>query len=200
MSKQARKQMPTKSSYSAKGILELIHGDLCGPINPETASGNKYFFLLVDDYSRFMWIYLLKSKEEAFRAFKNFCVLVENGSERKVKAFRTDRGGEFTSNEFKSYCETAGIERQYTTPYTPQPNGVVERRNRTVVEMARSCLKEMHLPTKLWGEAVRHSVYVLNRLPTRALSKQTPYVAWKERKPDVSHIRVFGCLAHMKIP
>lgn len=86
--------------------------------------------------------------------------------------FRTDRGGEFNSNEFKNYCEDNGIERHYTAPYTPQQNGVVERRNRTVMEMTRCYLKEMGLPATLLGEAVRHSVYILNRLPTRALSSR----------------------------
>lgn len=198
-SKQTRKQMPTKSNFCAAKVLELVHGDLCGPITPATAAGNRYVFLLVDDYSRAMWIYFLKSKNEAFDAFKKFKALVETG-ERKIETFRTDRGGEFTSHEFKLFCEENGIKRHYTAPYTPQQNGVVERRNRTVMEMARSLLKEMKLPTKFWGEAVRHAVYVLNRLPTRALTGVTPYEAWTERKPDISHFRVFGCVSHMKIP
>lgn len=200
MSKQARKSVPTSASFSASKQLELVHGDLCGPINPETASGNKYVFLLVDDFSRVMWAYLLKSKGEAFEAFKKFRVLVEDGDERRIKTFRTDRGGKFMSKEFKEYCEQAGIARQYTAPYTPQQNGVVERRNRTMMEMARSYLKEMNMPAMLWGEAVRHTIYVLNRLPTRALTGLTPYEAWSGTRPDISHIRVFGCKAHMKIP
>lgn len=198
MSKQARKKFPSKTSYEAGGILELIHGDLCGPITPETASGYRYFFLLVDDYSRFMWVYFLKSKDEAFKVFKCFRAQVEKSTERKIKVLRTDRGGEFTSKDFKDYCESAGIERHYTTPYTPQQNGVVERRNRTIVEMARSCMKETNLPKRMWGEAVRHSVYILNRVPTRALTNLTPYEARYKRKPNLSYIRVFGCLAYMK--
>lgn len=117
-----------------------------------------------------------------------------------MQVFRTDRGGEFTSNDFNSYCEEAGIARHYTTPYSPQQNGVVERRNHTVVEMSRSYLKEMKVPSMFWGEAVHHSIYVLNRLPTRALSGQTPYEAWTWEKPEIGHIRVFGCTTHMKIP
>lgn len=111
----------------------------------------------------------LACKSEAFNMFKKFHMLVETGPDRKIKVFRTERGDEFTSKEFNSHCENAGIVRHYTAPYTPQQNEVVERRNRTVTEMARSCLKEMHLPLELWGQIVRHSVYVLNRLPTRAL-------------------------------
>lgn len=147
-----------------------------------------------------MWVYFLKTKDETLEAFKNLCALVERGPERRVRTFRTDRGGEFGSNEFDKYCEKAGITRHYTAPYTPQQNGVVERRNRTVVEMAMSCLKEMKLPSLLWGEAVRHAVYLLNRLPTRALSGITPYEAWSDKKPHIGHIRVFGCIAYMKIP
>ena len=142
----------------------------------------------------------LRSKDEALNAFKNFRSFVEKNSEQKIRVFRTDRGGEFMSNDFKRYCEEAGITRHYTAPYTPQQNGIVERRNRTVVEMARSCLKEMSLPSKLWGEAVRHAVYLLNKLPTRALSGKTPYEVWYKKKPDVSYVRVFGCLSHMKVP
>lgn len=177
-----------------------MHGDLCGPISPATSAGNKYLFLLVDDYSRVMWGYLLRSKDEAFQAFKKFRAQVENGNDKKVQIFRTDRGGEFSSKQFISYCEEAGITRQFTAPYSPQQNGVVERRNRTVVEMARSFLKEKQLPLMLWGEAIRHSIYVLNRLPTRSVSGMTPYEAWCGNKPNIGHIRVFGCLAHMKLP
>ena len=200
MAKQVRKSFPAKASYRAKQALELVHCDLCGPIVPETPSGNKYIFLLVDDYSRAMWVYLLKSKDETFDAFKKFRALVEDAPEKRVKTLRTDNGGEFCSNQFKSYCENAGIKRHYTAPYSPQQNGVVERRNRTMVAMARSLLKEMQLPSFFWGEAIRHAIYLLNRLPTRALSEQTPHEVWTGVKPSLGHIRVFGCTAHMKIP
>lgn len=200
MSKQARKVFPSKSEFSASTVLELVHGDICGPFTPPTPAGNRYFLLLVDDCSRYMWIYLLKTKDEAFECFKRFKTLVESRvPESKVKVLRTDRGGEFCSNEFKSYCEEHGIQRHYTAPYSPQQNGVVERRNRTVVEMTRSFLKSMKVPTTLWGEAVRHSIYVLNRLPTRTLTGRTPYEAWRNKKPTLQHVKVFGCVAHVKI-
>lgn len=177
-----------------------MHGDLCGPISPSTSGGNRYIFVLIDDFSRVMWTYLLKNKSETLDAFKRFCVLVENSSGKKVKTFRTDNGGEFTSKDFNKFCEEAGINRHFSAPYSPQQNGVVERRNRTLIEMARSLLKEMKMPNYLWGEAVRHSTYLLNRLPTRAVTGITPYEAWSNNKPSIDHIRVFGCLAHMKEP
>lgn len=116
-----------------------------------------------------------------------------------MKTLWTDRGGELLSKKFTAYCEEAGIARHFTAPYSPQQNGVVERRYRTVIEMARSFLKEMKMPPLFWGEAIRHSVCILNKLPTRALSGVTPYEAWSKVKPDIGHVRFFGCLAHMKI-
>ncbi|XP_074373452.1 uncharacterized protein LOC141713776 [Apium graveolens] len=97
MSKQTKKSYPLQSNYSATKVLELVHGDLCGPVTPSTKVGSKYVFLLVDDYSRVMWAYLLKSKDEAFEAFRKFRAQVEDGLEKKIKTFRTDRGRQFCS-------------------------------------------------------------------------------------------------------
>ncbi|KAI3779099.1 hypothetical protein L2E82_08597 [Cichorium intybus] len=187
--KQTRSPFPTHTNYRLKKKLELIHGDLCGPVSPPTPSGNRYFMLLVDDYSRVMWVYLLKTKDEALQVFKNFRSLVEVETGEKMKVFRTDRGGEFLSKEFTTYCRETGLERHYTSPYSPQQNGVVERRNRTVLEMVRCNLKTMKMPDTLWGEAVNHSVYVLNRAHTKALKDTTPYEMWTGRKPHVEHLR-----------
>lgn len=200
MGKQVRKAFPGQTSFNSTQALELIHGDICGPIEPATPAGNRYFLLLVDDFSRKMWVYMMKAKGEAFEVFKKFKAMVENKMDSKIKTFRTDRGGEFCSSVFNKFCEEFGIDRHYTAPYTPQQNGVVERRNRTVVAMARSILKGMNMPLWFWGEAVRHSVYLLNRLPTRALSKQTPQQVWSGKKPSLKYVRVFGCIAYMKVP
>ena len=151
MSKQTRNPFPSVSTFHAKEILELIHGDICGPISPPTPAGNRYFFLLVDDLSRKMWVYMLKEKKDAFEAFKKFKARVKNETNKSIKTFRTDRGGEFCSHEFTKFCEDTGILRHYTAPYTPQQNGVVERRNRTVAAMIRSFLKEAGMPSWLWG-------------------------------------------------
>ncbi|KAL8110521.1 hypothetical protein AgCh_026299 [Apium graveolens] len=138
MSKQVRKSFPSQSKFCAKQVLELVHGDLCGPISPATTGGNRYFLLLVDDFSRIMWSYTLKSKDEALNAFKKFKAHVENGTDKRVKTLRTDRVVKFCSQDFTTLCEESGIERHYKAPYSPQQNGVMERRNRTVVAMARS--------------------------------------------------------------
>lgn len=143
MSKQTRKIFPCQTYFHVTQVLQLVYGDLCGPISPSTTSGRNYFFfLLVDDFSKMMWIYFLASKDETLEVFKKFRAIVEKESSKEIKTFRTDRCGEFTSNNFYSYCESTSITRHLTVPYSPQQNRVVERRNRTVVAMARSFLKE----------------------------------------------------------
>ncbi|XP_022003453.1 uncharacterized protein LOC110900902 [Helianthus annuus] len=107
-----------------------------------------------------------KEKSEAFETFKKFKVMEEVEVSRKIKTFRTDRGGEFTSHEFNRFCENEGIIRHLTAPYSPQQNGVVERRNRTLMEMTRSILKARQVPNFMWGEAVRHSTNLINKTPT----------------------------------
>nr|GFB49575.1 zinc finger, CCHC-type [Tanacetum cinerariifolium] len=117
----------------------------------------------------------------------------------KLRMLRTDREGEFTSNEFTKYCKENGIAQQLTTPYSPQQNGVVERKNRTVLSTTRSMMKAMKLPLTFWAEAVRHAIYILNRVPTRALEDKTPYKALYNRKPNLENLRIFGCTAYAKI-
>jgi transposase InsO family protein len=155
--------------------------------------------LIVDDYSRWMWIHLLKTKDQACSAFKKTKALAENASNRCIKVLRSDRGGEFLWTELAQVCEEAGIEHQFTAPYSPQQNGVIEHRNRTVMAMACSLLKSMRLQGVLCGEAVRHDTYLLNRLPTKSMGDQTPFEAWSGKKPHLAHLRVFGCVAHAKI-
>ena len=118
--------------------------------------------LIVDDHTRYMWVELLGVKSEALACFKKFRAAAELESGRHLKALRTDHGGEFNSGAFVVFCSENGIKHNTTTPYTPQQNGVVERRNQTVVEMARCLLKSMNVPSWFWGEAVRTVVYILN--------------------------------------
>ena len=180
--KQTRCSFPQVSRWRADEPLELLHIDLCGPITPVIARGSRYFILIVDDCTRWMSVSVLKTKDQAVQAFAKFRAEAENSLGQKVKCVRSDRGGEFLSNAFKEICEQGGIRRQFTAPYSPQQNGVVERRNRTVMEMARSLLKGMKIPGMFWGEAVRHSVHLLNRLPTRPMGDRTPFEAWNGRK------------------
>ncbi|GJZ84085.1 zinc finger, CCHC-type containing protein [Tanacetum coccineum] len=165
LGKHNRAPFPNQTNTKSLEPLNLVFGDLCGPISPTTESGKKYMFLLVDDCTRYIWVYFLKSKDEAFETFKEFKLKVENEVGKKLRSFRTDRGGEFTSREFTRYCKENGILRQLTAPYSPQHNVIVERRN---------------------------------RVPTKALKDSTPYEALKDRKPNMRHLRVFGCKAYAK--
>ncbi|GJR53335.1 retrovirus-related pol polyprotein from transposon TNT 1-94 [Tanacetum coccineum] len=122
--------------------------------------------------------------------------MAEKQSGNYLKVLKTDRGGEFLSKEFSDFCFEHGIKRELTAPYTPEQNGVAERKNRTVVEMARSMLKSKGLPNSFWVEGVTSAVYLLNLSPTKAVWNQTPYEAWSGNKPFVSHLRVFGCLCY----
>ena len=116
----------------------------------------------------------------------------------KIKCVRSDRGGEFTSDEFKSLCDKSEIKKQLIVPYPPQQNGVVERKNRTIMGLVRSMLKEKKLPLELWGEVVSMCLYVLNRSSTKGVKGKTPYEKWNGRKPNVIHLRIFGLVVFVK--
>lgn len=113
---------------------------------------------------------------------------------------RSDNGGEYTSNEFNKYCEDMGIDHKLTVSYSPEQNGVSERKNRTVVEMARCLLLEKKLPQSFWAEAVHTSLYLLNRLPTKAVNEKTPIEAWSGIQPSANHLKFFGSICYSHVP
>jgi transposase InsO family protein len=146
-----------------------MHGDLCGLVTPATPGGRRYFLLLIDDLSRYMWVVVLGSKGEAVDAIRRAQATVEAECGRKLRVLRTDNGFKFMMAEFASYCADEGVQRHYSAPYSPQQNGVIERCNQTVVGMARALLKQRGMSAVFWGEAVVTVVYILNRSPTKAL-------------------------------
>lgn len=200
LGKNHRESFPKESKWRAKEPLELIHSDVCGPMQTPSLSGNIYFITFIDDYSRMCWVYFLRNKLEAFRVFKKFKAMGELQCGYHVKKLRTDRGGEFISNDFAKFCEDLGIERQLTVAYSPQQNGVVERKNRTVVEMAKCMIHEKKLLYNLWCEVVNTSVYLLNRSPTKALENITPFEKFNGRNPGIKHLKVFGSVCYPLIP
>jgi hypothetical protein len=154
--------------------------------------------LLVDDLSHYMWVVVLGSKGEAANAIKHAQAIAEVECGRKLRVLRTDNGGEFMVAEFTSYCVDKGVHRHYSAMYSPQQNGVVERRNQTVVGMGRTLLKQRGMSAVFCREAVVTAVYILNRSPTNVLNGRMPYEAWHGCKPTISHLRVFGCLTFAK--
>ena len=200
LGKMQRFAFPKDGSARATQKLQLIHSDLCGPMRTPSIGSSLYFVTFIDDFSRFCWVYPLKEKSGVFAVFQHFVSMVENQTGYKVQSLRTDRGGEYMSNAFKDFLAHKGIKHQCTMPYTPQQNGVAERKNRSLMEMARCMLKAKGLPHKLWMEAVACATHVLNRCPTKVLKTITPFEVWHDRKPSVDYMRVFGCLAYAHVP
>jgi transposase InsO family protein len=196
--KQCRAPFPQKALGRSTEALQLLHGDICGPITPATPSGNRYFLLLIDDFSRYMWIALLPSKDAAAAAIKNIQAAAEHKTGKKLLALRTDREDEFAAADFIDYCAHLGVRRELTAPYTPQQNGIMERRNQTVVGTAPSMLKAKSLPGVFWGEAMVTAVYLLNRSSCKAIGGRTPYELWTGSAPAVHHLCTLGVLLTSK--
>lgn len=139
----------------------------------------------------------MKEKYEAFQVFKKFKAQVENESGCLIKAIRTDRGGEFTSDKFNQFCDYLVVRHSLTVPRSPQQIGVVEGKNRTLLNMTHSMLKSKRMPKEFWAEAVSCAVYMNNRFPTKKLMQMTPQEAWNGKKPNISHLRVFGSVGYV---
>jgi transposase InsO family protein len=137
-------------------------------------------------------MYFLKSKDEVFSKFKEFKALIENLSERKIKILRSDNGGEYTSKEFVNFCKDAGIKRELTTPYNPQQNSVAKRKNITIMEVVKTMIHDQDLPMCLWAKGAMTVVYVQNGLSHNALGFKTPEEMFTGKKPEISHLKIFG--------
>ena len=190
----------TSSSRRAEEPLDLVHSDLCGKMNEKSLSGAEYFLSFIDDKTRYAWVYFLKSKDQVFEKFLVWKAMVEKSTGRKLKAIRTDNGGEFTSKEFEAHLAREGVRHELTIPKNPEQNGVAEHMNRTLVETARSMLVNANLPHRFWAEALSTATYLRNRSPTKAVWGMTPHEAWTGEKPRVDALRVFGCQAFVHIP
>lgn len=198
--KQRRDSIPRKSQWRASQRLQLVHADIYGPITPVSNSRKRYTLCLIDDFSRKMWTYFLFEKSETLYFFKFFKAMVEKETGLPIKCLRTDRGGKFNSIKFNQFCKMHGIQRQLTTAYTPQQNGVAERKNRTVMNLVRSMLSGKRIPKTFWAEAVRLVVYVMNRSPTVAVDKMTLEEAWSGKMSSMDHFRIFECIGHVHVP
>ncbi|KAK1630302.1 hypothetical protein QYE76_004617 [Lolium multiflorum] len=196
--KQLKKKHPIKSIVTTSRPLELLHLDLFGPSHYDTLGGSKYGLVIVDDYSRYSWVFLLKSKDETHREFITFAKKAQRTYESEIKAIRTDNGTEFKNYTMQEFVDDEGIKHEFSAPYTPQQNGVVERKNRTIIEMARTMLSEFNSPHNFWGEAISTAVHYSNRLFLRPLHNKTPYELLTGNKPNVMYIRVFGCKCLVK--
>ncbi|GJS22248.1 retrovirus-related pol polyprotein from transposon TNT 1-94 [Tanacetum coccineum] len=191
--KQAHASHKAKNIVSTTRCLELLHMDLFGPSAVRSYGGNRYTLVIVDDYSRYTWTRFLKDKTEAFDQFKIFSKKIQNQLGCTIVSIRTDHGREFDNEvQFGEFCNANGITHNFSALRTPQSNGVVKRKNRTLQEMSRTMLNEQSLPQKFWCNAVDTSTYILNRILIRAILGKTPYELLRGRKPTLDYFRVFG--------
>ncbi|WVZ63358.1 LOW QUALITY PROTEIN: hypothetical protein U9M48_012995 [Paspalum notatum var. saurae] len=154
---------------------ELLHMDTVGPARVASVSGKWYVLVVVDDFSRFSWVYFMEFKDEAFGFFRDLVLRLRNESHKAMRAIRSDNGEEFRNSRFENFCRDLGLEHQFSSPYTRPQNGVVERKNRTLVEMARTMLDEHRTPRRFWDEAVNTACYIANRIFLRAFLGKTSY-------------------------
>ncbi|KAJ9536406.1 hypothetical protein OSB04_un000419 [Centaurea solstitialis] len=191
--KMKRASHPPKPEQGSKSPLSLLHMDLCGPMKYQSLAGRKYILVIVDDFSRYTWTKFLKTKDETSSLIINFIKAVQVQLQLPVQTVRTDNGTEFKNSILKSFYNSFGITQTFSAARTPEQNGVVERRNRTLVEAARSMLAESQLPQYLWAEAVNIACYTQNRSIIHRRFGQTPYHILFGRVPSVGHFKVFGC-------
>ncbi len=217
MGKAHRAPIPKKALSRSTRLLELVHSDVNGPLEVPSVGGSRYFITFIDDFSRWTVVYTMRKKSEAFEYFRKFKAYAEKHTREQVAALniirrshrsyeevttiRTDNGGEYLSNDFKSFLQQHGINHQLTIAYTPQQNGVAERMNRTLLDLVRSMLSSRQVGKKFWAEALATAVYVRNRVTSRALPiNTTPYHHWMGKVPNLSHFRVFGSKCWYVVP
>ncbi|GFY26120.1 retrovirus-related Pol polyprotein from transposon TNT 1-94 [Trichonephila clavipes] len=199
ISKVTRKTHHSIDIYQSSQILELLHADLCGPINIESHGGAKYFMVIVDDFSGMYFTYFLKNKYEVFDIFSQFKAKYENLTDKRIKKIRTDNGLEFVNEQLDTYLANSGIFHEKTIPYNSESNGKAERANRVLLERARSLLYESKLPLKFWAEAINCSTQVSNVTPRKGKEK-IPLEIWTGNKPKLNYLKKFGCVAYFHVP
>jgi transposase InsO family protein len=171
--------------------LELLHMDLFGPIAYISIGGSKYCLIIVDDYSRFTWVFFLQEKSQTQETLKRFLRRTQNEFGLRIKKIRSDNETEFKNSQIEGCLEEEGIKHEFSSPYTPQQNGVVERKNRTLQDMTRTMLDEYKTPNRFWAEAINTACYSINWLYLHRILKKTSYELPTGKKPNVSYFRVF---------
>nr|GEW68425.1 retrovirus-related Pol polyprotein from transposon TNT 1-94 [Tanacetum cinerariifolium] len=196
--KSKRASHPPKPVPNSRQRLHLLHMDLCGPMRIASINGKRYVLVIVDDYSRYTWVHFLKSKDEAPEVIKMFLKRIKVLLQSPVIIIRIDNDTEFKNQVLKEYFDTIGISHQMSFVRTPQQNGVVERRNQTLVEAARTMLIFSRAPLFLWAEAIATACFTQNRSIIHHRFNKTPYELINGKKPDISFLHVFGALCYPK--
>ena len=190
--KQTRMSHPRLEHQVTSKVLELLHMDLMGPMQVESIDGKMYVLVVVDDFSRFTWMNFIREKSDTFDVFKDMGTQLQREKNCGIVRIRSDHGTEFKNAKFDEYCLGERIKHEFSSPITPQQNGVVERKNRTLKESARVILHAKHLPYRFWVEAMNTTCHIYNRVTLRTGTTKTLYELWKGRKPTVKYFDVFG--------
>ncbi|XP_073064107.1 uncharacterized protein [Primulina eburnea] len=194
--KQTHVSHPVLPTPGTTRCLELLHMNLMGPMEVESLGGKKYSFVCVDDFSRFAWVNFIKEKSDTFDVFKNLITRITNLHSLKVRRIKTDHGKEFENRSFSSFCDRKGISHEFSAPKTPQQNGIAERKNRTLQEMARVMLTSKNLAKRFWAEALNIASHISNRVYLRSGSTMTSYEIIMGKKPNLRYFHVFGCVCY----
>ncbi|GKE32088.1 putative ribonuclease H-like domain-containing protein, partial [Tanacetum coccineum] len=192
--KQHKASCKTKLVSFISQPLQILHTYLFGPTFVRNINHKIYCLVVTGDFSRFSWVFFLATMDEISRILKTFIIGIENQINRKVKIIRCDNGNEFKNNDMNQFCGMKRIKREFSVARTPQQNGVVERKNITLIEAARTMLADLLLPTTFWTEAVNTACYVQNGVLVTKPHNKTPYELLHGRPPSISFMRPFGCL------
>lgn len=195
--KQTRKSFKNSES-TTEGALELIHSDLMGPMETPSIGKARFILTFIDDFSRKVFVYFLKTKDEVMEKFIEFKKLVENQLNLRIKRIRTDNGTEYCNSRFEQYLKSYGIQHQKTAPYTPEQNGVAERMNRTLVEMAKCMLFDAELHKRFWAEAINMAAFIQNKV-VKSNGRIADEV-FHETKVTLSDLKIFGSPVMVHIP
>ncbi|GKF26883.1 retrovirus-related pol polyprotein from transposon TNT 1-94, partial [Tanacetum coccineum] len=197
VSKAKRISFKSKTIPSSKGRLNLLHIDLCGPMQVASINGKRYILVIVDDYSRYTWTLFQSSKDETPEVLKYFLTMIQRNLEAPVISIRTDNGTKFLNKTLNAFFKEEGIEHQTSTPRTPEQNGVVERQNRTLVEAARTMLLASKLLLFFLAKAIATACYTQNRSIIIPTHEKTEYHIINDRKSLIKHLHIFGCTCYL---
>ncbi|KAL0438874.1 UNVERIFIED_CONTAM: Retrovirus-related Pol polyprotein from transposon RE1 [Sesamum latifolium] len=195
ISKQQRLSFPTHNTQCSN-IFELIHLDVWGPYKTPSLNNCHYFLTIVDDFSRAVWVFLLQNKTQVPSRISSFLASIHTQFNTRVKIVRSDNGSEFVNTSCRTLFDSLGILHQRSCPHTPQQNGVIERKHKHLLNVARSLLHQASLPKQFWGYCILAAAYLINRLPTPVLHWKSPYETLYHKPPSLDHLRTFGCLCY----
>ena len=182
--------------FVANSPFELVLTDLWGLAPLDLVNGYKYYVLFVDHFTRFTWLYLLTNKSEVYSKFVPFHAMVNTQFSFTIKTLRSDGGGKYTSKSFESFLSSNGIHHQISCPYTPQQNGLVERKHRHLIETTITLLSQASLPSTYWSFAVQSALILINLLPTAILDFLSPWFKLHGQHPDIFSLKIFGCTCY----